>query len=76
MLGKFLRLGIGRERTDWVSWRRTMIGAASIVSVLLGTAAAIMAEHFPAYTEAIETCAGVLLIAGFALAGSCLPVVL
>jgi hypothetical protein len=53
-----------------------MLGAASIVSVLLGAVAAVMAEHFPAYTEAVDTCAGVLLIGGFALAGSCLPVVL
>jgi hypothetical protein len=53
-----------------------MLGAASIVSVLLGAAAAVMAERVPAYTETIEKCAGVLLIGGFALAGSCLPVVL
>jgi hypothetical protein len=53
-----------------------MLGAVSLISVVLGTVGAVVAERFPAYLEAIETGAGVLLIGGFALAGSFLPVVL
>jgi len=53
-----------------------MLGAASFISVVVGMAAAGVAERFPTYVEAIETGAGVLLIGGFALAGSFLPVVL
>jgi hypothetical protein len=53
-----------------------MLGAVSFISVVLGTAAAVVAERFPAHIEAIETGAGVLLIGGIALAGSFLPVVL
>ncbi len=52
-----------------------MLGAASFISVVLGAAAAVTAERFPAYVEAIETGAGVLLIGGIALAGLLLPVV-
>ncbi len=39
-----------------------------------GTAGAIAAERFPAYTAAIETGAGILFIGGVVLAGSLLPV--
>ncbi len=53
-----------------------MLGVASFISVVLGAAAAAVAERFPAYVETIETGAGVLLIGGIALAGSFLPVVL
>ena len=53
-----------------------MLGAVSFISVVIGTAAATVAERYPNYIEAIETGAGVLLIGGFALAGSFLPVVL
>lgn len=51
-----------------------MIAATSLVSVVLGAAIAYFADRFPAYTEALETGAGVLLIGGFALLGSGLPV--
>ena len=50
-----------------------MLGAASLICIALGTAGAIVAQRFPAYTVAIETGAGVLLIGGIALAGSILP---
>jgi hypothetical protein len=53
-----------------------MLGVVSFISVVMGTAAATVAERFPTYVEAIETGAGVLLIAGFALAGCFLPIVL
>ncbi len=53
-----------------------MLGAASLVSVLFGAAAATMAERFPAYRQAVETGAGVLFIGGIALAGTFLPAVL
>ena len=53
-----------------------MLGAVSFFSVVIGTAAASVAQCYPNYVEAIETGAGVLLIGGIALAGSFLPVVL
>jgi len=53
-----------------------MLGVVSFISVVAGAAAAAVAERFPNYIEAVETCAGVLLIGGIALAGSFLPVVL
>ena len=53
-----------------------MLGAVSFISVVLGAAAATVAERYPTYIEAIETAAGVLLIGGIALAGSFLPVIL
>jgi hypothetical protein len=53
-----------------------MLSVVSIFSVLIGTVGAAVAEHLPAYNKAIETCAGVLLITGFATAGSFLPVAL
>jgi hypothetical protein len=58
-----------------ISQQGPMLGAASFISVVLGAAAAVTAERFPAYVEAIETGAGVLLIGGIALAGLLLPVV-
>jgi putative Mn2+ efflux pump MntP len=53
-----------------------MLGAVSFISVVIGTAAATIAERYPNYVETIETAAGVLLIGGIALAGSFLPVAL
>ncbi len=49
-----------------------MLGAASLICIALGTAGAIAAQRFPAYTAAIETGAGILFIGGVALAGSLL----
>jgi hypothetical protein len=53
-----------------------MLGATSLVSVLLGTAAAIAAERCTAYRQAVEIGAGILFIGGVALAGTFLPVIL
>jgi hypothetical protein len=51
-----------------------MLALVSTISVVLGGTTACLAEHFPAYTRALETAAGVLLIGGLALIGSGLPV--
>lgn len=53
-----------------------MIAVISLVSVVLGAVVAYAAERYPAHIEALETGAGVLLVGGFALLGSGLPVVL
>ena len=53
-----------------------MIAAISLVSVVLGAAVAYAAERYPAHIETLETSAGVLLVGGFALLGSGLPVCL
>jgi len=53
-----------------------MLGAASVISIVLGATAAVMARRIPTHVEAIETGAGVLLIGGIALAGLFLPVAL
>ena len=53
-----------------------MVGALSLIGIVLGAAAAYFADRFPAHIEAIETSAGVLLIGGLALLGSALPAVL
>ena len=53
-----------------------MIGIVSLIGIVLGTAAACVADRFPAHIEAIQTGAGVLLIGGLALLGSALPMVL
>jgi hypothetical protein len=53
-----------------------LIGAASIMSVVLGAGIAYAADRFPAHVEALETAAGVLMIAGLAILGSGLPPVL
>ena len=53
-----------------------MVGAFSLIGIVLGAAAAYFAERFQAHREAIETGAGVLLIGGLALLGSALPAVL
>lgn len=52
-----------------------MAVAMGLLSIVIGAAVAYAAERFPAYVEALETGAGVLLIAGFALAGFALPAV-
>jgi hypothetical protein len=53
-----------------------MIGAISLIGILCGAAAAYFADRFPAHAEAIQTGAGVLLIAGLGLLGSALPAIL
>jgi hypothetical protein len=56
--------------------RQSMLGIVSLVSIVFGTAAASLAERCGKHVEAIETGAGVLLLGGFALIGSALPVML
>jgi hypothetical protein len=53
-----------------------MIGIVSFITIVLGGVTASIAERFPARIEALETCAGVLLVGGLALLGSSLPVLL
>jgi hypothetical protein len=52
-----------------------VVGILASLSVVTGGAMAYLAERFPTQKiEALQTCAGVLLIGGFALIGSGLPV--
>jgi hypothetical protein len=55
---------------------KAMIGAVSLISVVLGATIACLADRYPAHVEMLETGAGALLIGGFALLGSTLPVLL
>jgi hypothetical protein len=50
-----------------------MIGAAGLLSVIVGAAIAYISARFPAHIEAMETGAGLLLIGGLALTGCALP---
>ena len=53
-----------------------MVGIAGLLSVLAGGLVAYLAVRFPAYIEALETAAGVMVIAGFALASCSLPTII
>ena len=53
-----------------------MSGIVSLINGTYGVVTAYLAERLPARAEAIETGAGFLLIGGFMLIGSALPVVL
>ncbi len=53
-----------------------MVGAVSLLSVILGGALASVAGRFPAHVEMLETSAGTLLIGGLALLGLSLPTIL
>ncbi len=53
-----------------------MIAALGLLSIVAGAAAAFAAQRLPAYNEALETGAGLLLIGGFALTGAMLPAML
>jgi hypothetical protein len=50
-----------------------MYGAFIVLSIVAGFALAMAAKRHPSRTEALETCAGVLVIFGFGLLGSMLP---
>ena len=52
----------------------SVIAVLGLVSVVAGGVVACLAERFPAQIEALETGAGVLLLGGFALWGSALPI--
>jgi len=53
-----------------------MTGALGLLSVLFSAAVAYLSERCPAHIETLETAAGLLLIAGIALAASALPVMI
>ena len=53
-----------------------MFAAAGSFSVIAGAVVACLSERFPAHCEALQTGAGVLLVAGFALAGCALPAIM
>jgi hypothetical protein len=53
-----------------------MTNALSLIDAKSGAAVAFMLSRMPAPAEALETVAGILIIAGFALLGSSLPTML
>lgn len=53
-----------------------MAGLISMMSVMFGATVAYVAGCFPDNNEALETCAGALMIGGLALLGSAIPVIL
>jgi hypothetical protein len=67
---------VAADQKNQTAQERSMVGALSLIGIVLGAAAAYFADRFPAHIEAIETSAGVLLIGGMALLGSALPAVL
>jgi hypothetical protein len=46
-----------------------MIGVAGLLSVIVGATVAYASDRYPAYIEALETAAGLLVFGGFAVAG-------
>jgi hypothetical protein len=61
-------------RSDFPMRGSVMLGCAGLIGVMVGGVAAYLAERFPPYIEALQTAGGVLLIAGFGLVGSNLPI--
>jgi hypothetical protein len=53
-----------------------MTNALSLIGAKSGAAGAFVVSRIPARAEALETAAGILLIAGFALLGASLPTML
>ena len=53
-----------------------MLGTGSLIRTAFDAVAAYVTERVRARAAMIETCAGFLLIGGFALVGSALPIVL
>jgi hypothetical protein len=53
-----------------------MLGAAGVLGVMAGMASSFLARRLPARAEAVETAAGIMLLAGFALVGWALPVMM
>jgi hypothetical protein len=53
-----------------------MLAMVGLIGVVLGTAAACVAQRFPGHVELVQTGAGLLLIGGIALSSFALPVVL
>jgi len=50
-----------------------MLGALSVVSVGVGSVLALGAKRYPERTDALEICAGALLVVGLGLRGWVLP---
>jgi putative Mn2+ efflux pump MntP len=50
-----------------------MFGTLSVVSMGLGSMLGFAAKWYPSRTEALEICAGALLLTGLGLLGSALP---
>jgi hypothetical protein len=53
-----------------------MVGLAGLLSAMAGGLVAYFSVRFPAHIETLETTAGVMVIAGFALASCSLPTVI
>jgi hypothetical protein len=53
-----------------------MLGAAGVFGVMAGMISACLPRWLPAYAEAVQTAAGLMLLGGFALMGSAMPVML
>ena len=50
-----------------------MLGAASLVMILIGGTLAVAATKVPSHAILLERCGGILLVAGLALLGGALP---
>jgi hypothetical protein len=55
------------------SEERSVLGAASLISILTGAALAWAATQAPAHAPMLERCGGALLVLGLALLGNALP---
>jgi hypothetical protein len=53
-----------------------MLAAAGVLGVMAGMTSAYLARWLPSRGQAIETVAGLMLLGGFALVGSAMPVIL
>jgi hypothetical protein len=53
-----------------------MVGIAGLISVMAGAIVAYLSDRFPARIEVLETAAGVMVIAGFTLAGCSMPTII
>ena len=53
-----------------------MVGIAGLLSVVAGAVVAYLSERWPARIEVLEATAGVMIIAGFSLAGCSLPAII
>lgn len=53
-----------------------MLATAGVLGVMAGMASAYLARWLPAHGQAVETVAGLMLLGGFALMGSAMPMIL
>jgi uncharacterized membrane protein YjjP (DUF1212 family) len=63
-----------RKKSGGGDWR--MVGIAGLLSVMVGAIVAYLSDRFPARIEVLETLAGIMVIAGFALAGYSMPTII